>query len=140
MQSGRMAGSMRAWCAGRGRERWLRLVYWGVFGAGVASVVWRLTVGLDSFVLAPIAGASVVAIFLLARGWGDWGVLVAYGAAMGFFIQLRDAADETSIAALSAYVIDWELWMFGGIRRRRGCSRGLGGRVRILARRRWRRR
>ena len=79
------------------------------------AVLLRQTVSLEPVVFAPLSGVAVVSVFVLARRWGDWGILVAYVAAMFFFIQLRDAADETGLRTLTAYVLDWELWMFAGI-------------------------
>ena len=88
---------------------------WTALAVGVLAIVLRLTAGLDPVAFAPFAMLAVVGVFVLARSWGDWGILVAYVAAMGFFIQLRDAADETGLRTLTGYVIDWELWMFAGV-------------------------
>ena len=107
-----MAGRIRA--IGQWAYERPSLLCWALLAAGVAALTWRLTGGLDPYILAPIIGAAVVATFLLARGWGELGVLVAYLVAMLFFIFLRDVADETGRMPLSTYVIDWELWMFGG--------------------------
>ncbi len=92
----------------------LRFGCWSLLAAGVLAVVLRQTVDLDAVIFAPLAGLAIVAGFLLARGWGEWGPLAAYIITMGFFIQLRDAADETGLRTLTAYVLDWELWMFAG--------------------------
>ena len=97
------------------RRQLLGWVGWAALVAGVAAVVVRLGLGLDATVFAPIVGAAVLAAFLLGRRRGAGGLLAAYFVALAFFTQLRDAADETGAAALSSYVIDWELWMFGGI-------------------------
>ena len=90
-------------------------VCWAALGVGLLAVLLRQTVSLEPVVFAPLSGVAVVSVFVLARRWGDWGILVAYVAAMFFFIQLRDAADETGLRTLTAYVLDWELWMFAGI-------------------------
>ena len=90
-------------------------VCWTALAVGVLGVLLRQMASLEPVVFAPISGVAVVAVFVLARRWGDWGILVAYVVAMGFFIQLRDAADETGLRTLTAYVLDWELWMFAGI-------------------------
>lgn len=95
-------------------RRELRIGCWVALATGVVAAVLRITAALDPFIFAPLAGLAVVAAFSLARGWRDWGVLAAYLVAMGFFIQLRDAADETGLRTLTAYVLDWELWMFAG--------------------------
>lgn len=98
------------------RRRQLALyALWAAILGGLIAVAVRLGPGLDSFVFAPIVGAAVVAAFLLGHRRGAGGLLAAYFVGLAFFTQLRDAADETGAAALSAYVIDWELWMFGGI-------------------------
>lgn len=90
-------------------------VCWAALAVGFFGVVLRQTVSLEPVVFAPISGVAVVAVFVLARRWPSWGILVAYLVAMGFFIQLRDAADETGLRTLTTYVLDWELWMFAGI-------------------------
>ena len=90
-------------------------VCWAALAVGLLAVLLRQTVSLEPVVFAPLSGVAVVSVFVLARRWGDWGILVAYVAAMFFFIQLRDAADETGLRTLTAYVLDWELWMFAGI-------------------------
>ncbi|MCY3568346.1 MAG: hypothetical protein OXH38_06930, partial [Chloroflexi bacterium] len=97
------------------RRQVIGALCWAALGLGVLSVVLRQIASLDAVVFAPIAGCAVLGVFVLARRWGDWGVLVAYVVAMGFFIQLRDAADETGLPTLTGYVLDWELWMFAGI-------------------------
>ncbi len=97
------------------RREAIGAVCWAALGIGLLAVVLRQTVSLEPVVFAPVSGVAVVAVFVLARRWGDWGILVAYLVAMGFFIQLRDAADETGLRTLTAYVLDWELWMFAGI-------------------------
>ena len=81
----------------------------------LVAVLIRQTVSLDPLIFGPLGALGALAIFVLARRWGDWGVLVAYLVAMGFFIQLRDAADETGLRPLTDYVLDWELWMFAGV-------------------------
>ena len=93
----------------------IRAVSWAALAVGVLAVALRLIASLDVLVFAPLAGIAVVSVFVLARGWPDWGILAAYLVAMGFFTQLRDAADETGLRTLTAYVIDWELWMFAGV-------------------------
>ena len=97
------------------RREAVSAVCWAALAVGVAGVIVRQTFGLDPIVFAPLSGVAVVSVFVLARRWRDWGILVAYLVAMGFFIQLRDAADETGLRTLTAYVLDWELWMFAGI-------------------------
>ncbi len=97
------------------RREVVRLLCWAALFVGLVSVVLRQGAALDPVVFAPLSGLAVVAIFTLARGWGDWGILVAYLVAMFFFIQLRDAADETGLRTLTVYVLDWELWMFAGV-------------------------
>ena len=82
---------------------------------GLVVVAIRLGWGLDSVVFAPIVGAAVAAAYLLGSRRGAGGLLAAYFVGLAFFTQLRDAADETGLTALSSYVIDWELWMFGGV-------------------------
>ena len=90
-------------------------VCWAALAVGLIALFLRQTVSLEPVVFAPISGIAVVAVFVLARRWGDWGILVAYAVAMAFFIQLRDAADETGLRTLTGYVLDWELWMFAGV-------------------------
>lgn len=97
------------------RREAIRAVCWAALAVGVVAIILRQTFALDPIVFAPISGVAVVAAFVLARGWRDWGILVAYVVAMAFFIQLRDAADETGLRTLTDYVLDWELWMFAGI-------------------------
>lgn len=85
-------------------------------GVGLVAMLIRQTISLEPVVFAPMGGLAVISAFLLARRWSaSWGVLLAYIASMFFFIQLRDAADETGLKVLTAYVIDWELWMFAGV-------------------------
>ena len=100
---------------GISRREAVGAVCWAALAVGLVAVVLRQTVSLEPVVFAPVSGVAVVAIFVLARRWGDWGILVAYAVAMFFFIQLRDAADETGLRTLTDYVLDWELWMFAGI-------------------------
>ena len=83
-------------------RRELRFGCWAALVIGVAAAVLRVAAALDPFIFAPLAGLAVVSAFLLARGWRDWGVLAAYLVAMGFFIQLRDAADEPGLRTLTA--------------------------------------
>lgn len=97
------------------RRQVIGALCWAALGLGVLTVVLRQIASLDAIVFAPIAGCAVVGVFVLARRWGDWGILVAYVVSMGFFIQLRDAADETGLRILTSYVLDWELWMFAGV-------------------------
>ncbi len=87
---------------------------WVALGAGVLAIVIRLAVGLDAVIFAPIVGAAALAGLALGRSRGEGGMLAAYFVALALFTQLRDAADETGLPTFSAYVIDWELWMFGG--------------------------
>lgn len=100
---------------GISRREAIGAVCWAALGIGVLGVFLRQMASLDPIAFAPISGVAVIAVFVLARRWGDWGILVAYVVAMGFFIQLRDAADETGLRTLTDYVLDWELWMFAGI-------------------------
>ena len=100
---------------GISRREAIGAVCWAALAIGVLGVFLRQMASLDPIAFAPISGVAVVAVFVLARRWGDWGILVAYVVAMGFFIQLRDAADETGLRTLTDYVLDWELWMFAGI-------------------------
>ena len=97
------------------RREAIGAVCWAALVVGLVAVLLRQTVSLEPVVFAPISGVAVLAVFVLARRWGDWGILVAYLVAMLFFIQLRDAADETGLRTLTGYVLDWELWMFAGI-------------------------
>ena len=97
------------------RREAIGAVCWAALAVGLVAVLLRQTVSLEPVVFAPISGVAVLAVFVLARRWGDWGILVAYLVAMLFFIQLRDAADETGLRTLTGYVLDWELWMFAGI-------------------------
>ena len=105
----------------RMRRRWplgrvVGAVCWIALAVGLLAVVLRQTVSLEPVVFAPLGGGAVVALFTLARRWSaSWGLLLAYIVAMFIFIQLRDAADETGLRVLTAYVIDWELWMFAGV-------------------------
>ncbi len=114
-QSGSEGGKGVRRVQGISRREAIGAVCWAALALGLLAVVLRLTVSLDPVAFAPICGLAVVAVFVLARRWGDWGILVAYIVAMGFFTQLRDAADETGLRVLTAYVIDWELWMFAGV-------------------------
>ncbi len=97
------------------RRQAIGALCWVALAIGLGAALLRQTISLEPTVFAPLCGVAVVAIFVLARRWADWGILVAYIVAMGFFIQLRDAADETGLRVLTAYVIDWELWMFAGV-------------------------
>ena len=96
------------------RSRIVRWLAWLALTAGLAAIAIRLSLGLDSVVFAPIVGLAALAGFVLGRSRGEQGFLIAYFVAIGLFTQLRDAADETGINAFSQYVIDWELWLFGG--------------------------
>ena len=109
------------------RQRLVLVGLCAAIAAGLAAVALRLGPGLDSTVFAPIVGAAVAATFLLGRRRGAGGLLAAYFVALAFFTQLRDAADETGAAALSDYVIDWELWMFGGVAPSAWLQARLGG-------------
>ena len=109
------------------RREVIGVVCWAALAVGLLAVVLRQTVSLEPVVFAPISGVAVVAVFVLARRWGDWGILVAYVVAMGFFIQLRDAADETGMRTLTNYVLDWELWMFAGVTPSAWLQARLGG-------------
>ena len=100
---------------GISRRETIGAVCWAALAIGVLGVLLRQMASLDPVAFAPLSGVAVVAVFVLARRWGDWGILVAYVVAMGFFIQLRDAADETGLRTLTGYVLDWELWMFAGV-------------------------
>ena len=91
------------------------VVCWTALAVGLFAVALRQTISLEPVVFAPVSGIAVVSVFVLARRWANWGIFVAYLVAMGFFIQLRDAADETGLRTLTTYVLDWELWMFAGI-------------------------
>ena len=89
---------------------------WIALGVGLFSLLIRQTISLEPVVFAPLGGLGVISVFVLARRWKfSWGILLAYIVSMFFFIQLRDAADETGLKVLTAYVIDWELWMFAGV-------------------------
>ncbi|MYI03931.1 MAG: hypothetical protein F4066_03625, partial [Chloroflexi bacterium] len=83
------------------RRQVIGALCWAALGLGVLTVVLRQIASLDAIVFAPIAGCAVVGVFVLARRWGDWGILVAYVVSMGFFIQLRDAADEKRLLKLT---------------------------------------
>ena len=96
------------------RSRWVEALCWLLLAVGLLAVLLRQAADLQPAVFAPLGGLAVAAAFTLARGWREWGVLLAYVVAMFFFVQLRDAADETGLRVLTAYVIDWEKWMFGG--------------------------
>ena len=113
-QSGRATGAVRRVQSISRREA-IGAVSWAALAVGIVAVLLRQTVSLEPVVFAPISGIAVLAVFVLARRWPDWGILVAYVVAMAFFIQLRDAADETGLRTLTAYVLDWELWMFAGV-------------------------
>ncbi len=92
------------------------VVSWTALAVGLVALLLRQTISLEPVVFAPLGGVAVVGAFVIARRWSEsWGVLLAYLVSMFFFIQLRDAADETGLPILTAYVIDWELWMFAGV-------------------------
>ncbi len=92
------------------------VVSWTALAVGLVALLLRQTISLEPVVFAPLGGVAVVGAFVIARRWSEsWGVLLAYLVSMFFFIQMRDAADETGLPILTAYVIDWELWMFAGV-------------------------
>ncbi len=92
------------------------VVSWTALSVGLFALLLRQTISLEPVVFAPLGGVAVVGAFVIARRWSEsWGVLLAYIVSMFFFIQMRDAADETGLPILTAYVIDWELWMFAGV-------------------------
>ena len=67
------------------RREAIGAVCWAALAVGLVAVLLRQTVSLEPVVFAPISGVAVLAVFVLARRWGDWGILVAYLVAMGFF-------------------------------------------------------
>ena len=91
-----------------------RRLAWALLAVGAAVAGLRLAVGFEDLAAWPIMAAAGLAGFWLTRGRSDWTALAAYLVAIAFFTQLRDAADETGIAVMSAYVLDWERWMFAG--------------------------
>ena len=105
----RLRRSFPAWLDDNSR----RLV-WALLAVGAAAAALRLAVGFEDLAAWPIMAAAGLAGFWLTRGRSYWTALAAYLAAIVFFTQLRDAADETGIAVMSAYVLDWERWMFAG--------------------------
>lgn len=91
-----------------------RRLAWAAIAAGVAAAALRLTSGFDALAATPFLAAAGLAGFWITRDRSDWTTLAAYAVAIAFFTQLRDAADETGVAVMSAYVIDWERWLFAG--------------------------
>lgn len=88
---------------------------WTALAVALIAAILRQTLALDPLVFGVLGGLGALSTFVLARRWGDWGILFAYLVSLGIFIQLRDAADETGLRPLTDYVLDWELWMFAGI-------------------------
>ena len=91
-----------------------RLAAWGMVVYGLAVPGIRELVGYDSIGLAFTLPVALVALLWVAPRRYEFRTWAFYFVAMFFFTQLRDAADETSITASTGYVLDWELWMFGG--------------------------
>ncbi len=94
---------------------WARLAAWAVAAYGLVAPVIRMTVGYDTVGFPVTLVAALVAIVWIAPRAHELRTWISYAAAIFFFTQLRDAADETSIQASTGYVLDWELWMFGGV-------------------------
>ena len=94
---------------------WVRLAAWAVAAYGLVAPVIRLTVGYDTVGFPVTLVAALAAIVWIAPRTHELRTWISYAAAIYFFLQLRDAADETSIQASTGYVLDWELWMFGGV-------------------------
>lgn len=93
---------------------WLRLAAWAILAYGLVAPIIRLTVGYDSIGFPITLAAAMAAVLWVVPRQREVRTWVFYGVAMYFFTQLRDAADETSIRASTVYVLDWEVWMFGG--------------------------
>ena len=98
----------------RGWHPWLRLAAWGVVLFGLAAPIIRLTIGFDEIGFPITLVAALACLLWVLSNRGDLRTIIVYGVSIYFFTQLRDAADETSIAISTGYVLDWELWMFGG--------------------------
>ncbi len=93
---------------------WLRLIAWAIVLFGLVAPGIRLAVGYDSIGFPVTLAAALAAILWVAPRRHELRTWVFYAVSMYFFTQLRDAADETSIAASTGYVLDWETWMFNG--------------------------
>lgn len=91
-----------------------RRLAWAAIAAGAVAAALRLSGGIDSIPAIPFMAAAGLAGFWITRERSDWTTLAAYVLAIAFFTQLRDSADETGVAVMSAYVIDWERWLFAG--------------------------
>ena len=98
----------------RSAHDWARLIAWAMVIVGVAVPAIRITIGYDSIALAFTLPIALGALLWVAPRRYEFRTWAFYVVAIYFFTQLRDAADETSIRASTAYVLDWELWMFGG--------------------------
>ena len=98
----------------RSARDWARLIAWAVLIIGLAAPAIRITVGYSAIGLAFTLPVALGALLWVAPRRYEFRTWAFYVVAIYFFTQLRDAADETSIKASTAYVLDWELWMFGG--------------------------
>ncbi len=102
------------WHRPKSARDWARLAAWGLLAFGLAAPIIRLTVGYDSIGLAFTLPVALGALLWVTPRRYELRTWLFYVVALYFFTQLRDAADETSIKASTGYVLDWELWMFGG--------------------------
>ena len=92
----------------------VRLLAWAYLGVALVIPVIRIT-GSFSPAGLPFALVPALAVILwVAPRQDHFRTWLLYAVGIFFFTQLRDAADETAIQASTGYVLDWELWMFGG--------------------------
>ncbi len=102
------------WRHPRERREAARLAAWGILAYGLLAPAIRLTVGYDAIGFPVTLAAALAALLWVAPRQGEFRTWLFYVVALYFFAQLRDAADETTIAASTGYVLDWEKWLFGG--------------------------
>ena len=100
----------------RPRTPWqgLRLAGWIYIAVALMVPVVRLAGSFDSVALPFVVVPAIGMLLWLAPRQGEFHAWAFYIVSIYFFTQLRDAADETAIAASTGYVRDWEEWMFGG--------------------------
>ena len=92
----------------------VRLLAWAYLGVALVIPVIRITSSFSPAGL-PFALVPALAVILwVAPRQDHFRTWLLYAVGIFFFTQLRDAADETAIQASTGYVLDWELWMFGG--------------------------
>lgn len=110
-----MGGELRAFFhRPRSARDWARLAAWAYLIFGLTAPAIRELIGYDSIAFVITLPLALAALLWVAPRRYEIRTWTFYIVAIVFFTQLRDAADETSIKSHTGYVLDWELWMFGG--------------------------